>query len=434
MKDNINRGTRADGYTIISYTGAGSMGGSPLIDMEGKIVHQWPIGGQPVKMLPDGSLIGHKRNRLGKNPLQADAASQPAELAKPGEPPRSGPWQDAIELVQVSWDGKEEWSFNAWDDDRSGVMMSRQHHDFQREGNPVGFYAPGCEFVKKGKTLILAHKNTLVPAISKKELEDDAIYEVDWSGKLTGFEWHPVDHFNEYGFDDAAKKAIYEGARYEEDKGFCDWLHINSLSWLGKNQWYQKLKDERFNPENMIISSRTSDFIAIISRATGKIVWKVGPDFSAGKPEHGLGQFRGQHHAHMIPQGLPGEGNILVFDNGGRTGLGRPSKEITDFSRVIEFNPVTMALVWQYGAEKGPEKYFSHNISAAQRLPNGNTLITDGANGHLLEVTTGKEIVWEFRGKAIGDRPIPIYRSYRVPPEWVPGNPSGYAFWSDKYK
>ena len=34
-------------------------------------------------------------------------------------------------------------------------------------------------------------------------------------------------------------------------------------------------------------------------------------------------------------------------------------------------------------------------MSSAQRLPNGNTLIDEGADGRLFAVTSAKEIVWE---------------------------------------
>jgi len=51
--------------------------------------------------------------------------------------------------------------------------------------------------------------------------------------------------------------------------------------------------------------------------------------------------------------------------------------------------------IWSYTAEN-PFDFFSDHISGAQRLPNGNTLICDGANGIFFEVTLGKEIVWEY--------------------------------------
>ncbi len=69
-----------------------------------------------------------------------------------------------------------------------------------------------------------------------------------------------------------------------------------------------------------------------------------------------MGQIIGQHHAHMIPRGLPGEGNILLFDNGGFAGYGAPNpgaptgfnNALRDYSRVLEFDPVSLEVVWKY--------------------------------------------------------------------------------------
>jgi len=105
------------------------------------------------------------------------------------------------------------------------------------------------------------------------------------------------------------------------------------------------------------MGSRNANFIAIISRETGEIVWRVGPDYSPGNPEDKLGQIIGQHHAHMIPKGLPGEGNILVLDNGGIGGYG--DSKIRAYSRVLEFNPVTMEIVWEYSDRTGLDIAFS---------------------------------------------------------------------------
>src|SRR5690606_9586758 len=94
-----------------------------------------------------------------------------------------------------------------------------------------------------------------------------------------------------------------------------DWFHINSATYLGPNKWYDA-GDQRFHPENIIISSRQTSIVAIIAR-DGSIVWRIGPDYSNSLKEQAIGQLVGQHHAHFIPKGLPGAGNILVFDNGG---------------------------------------------------------------------------------------------------------------------
>lgn len=87
----------------------------------------------------------------------------------------------------------------------------------------------------------------------------------------------------------------------------------------------------------------------------------------------------------MIPAGLPGAGNIMIYDNGGYSGYGRrnPATETgwsnsrRDSSRVIEFNPVTLEKVWEHSAAtmglREGYKFYSDYVSSAQRLPNGNT-------------------------------------------------------------
>ena len=80
-------------------------------------------------------------------------------------------------------------------------------------------------------------------------------------------------------------------------------------------------------------------------------------------------------------------------------------------------------------------KFYSAVISSVQRLPNGNTLINEGTSGRIFEVTSEKEIVWQYCYEGEGEliRDDWVYRSYRVPPEWVPGNPSNYINWEFLY-
>jgi hypothetical protein len=111
------------------------------------------------------------------------------------------------------------------------------------------------------------------------------------------------------------------------------------------------------------------------------------------------GSWLGQHDPDILPNG-----NILLFDNYGH--FERPEGR----SRVIEFDPQTMAIVWQYaGTADDP---FESLIRASQeRLANGNTLITESSGGRILEVTPAGEIVWQFvnpiRGGEDNDR-LPI--------------------------
>ncbi len=398
-----------NGFTIFS---AKVTGEATLIDMNGNVVKQWKdVSGFPSRILPGGYVMGY----IGTRPLH----------------------QDSTALVQADWNDNIVWRFDRAeeikDPDKPPYWSARQHHDYQREGNPTGYYVPGMEpKTKSGNTIVLAHKNVTNPRVSNRLLEDDYIYEVTWDGKIV-WEWLASDHFDELDFSEAAKNALYRNPNWNSMRGAADWAHINSMSLLGPNKFYDQ-GDRRFHPDNIIVDGRQINLIWIIDKKTGKIVWKVGPDFTASPELRKLGQIVGQHHAHMIPKGLPGAGNILVFDNGGAGGYGDPNpgaptgvgNAIRTNSRVVEFNPVTLEVVWQYlpsTAGFGDPSFFSHYISSAQRLPNGNTLIDEGADGRIFEVTAGHEIVWEYVSPFFAnpkETQNGVYRAYRVPYDWVP--------------
>ncbi len=263
--------------------------GAVLIDMNGNVVKQWTeiaaVPG-PFRILPGGYVMG-------------------------GDVPRL-PYQEAIALLQLDWDGNEVWRYDQLEQvktqeteneagEKEGgetVWSSRQHHDWQREGNPVGYYAPGMEpQIASGRTLVLAHKNVTIPEISPRQLEDDYIYELNWEGEVI-WEWLASDHVDELGFSEDARNAIHRSVNWNEARQSADWLHINSLSYLGENQWYDN-GDERFHPENVMFSAREANIIGIINRE-GNVVWRIGPDYTETKELTELGQIIGQHNPHLI--------------------------------------------------------------------------------------------------------------------------------------
>lgn len=404
-----------NGYTIFQARELGAL----LVDMNGREVQLWKgLHGFPNKIFPGGYVLGHTGERNGTFGLQ-----------------------DQIDLVQVDWEGNIVWKFDQYeyieDPGETPQWMARQHHDYQRQGNPVGYYVPGMDpLVDRGNTLILCHKNLKNPKISDKLLIDDAIIETNWDGEVI-WEWVCSDHFDEYELNEAAKNALCRNPNFRPvGPGMGDWMHINSMSTLGPNKWFDA-GDKRFHPDNIIWDGRETNIIAIIDKQTGQVVWKVGPDYDTSNELKRLGWIIGQHHAHMIPRGLPGEGNILVFDNGGWAGYGCPNPgaptgnkaALRDYSRVLEFDPVTLKIVWQYTpAEAGcvmpvdANRFYSPFISGAQRLPNGNTLITEGSGGRIIEVTEKHEIVWEYISPYWGKelKVNMVYRAYRVPYQWIP--------------
>ncbi len=404
-----------NGYTVFQAKETGAC----LIDMNGAAVQLWKgLHGLPNTLLPGGFVMGAT-----------------------GERPAQYGYQDLRDLVQVDWDGEIVWRFDRYeyieDPGEEPRWMARQHHDFQREGCPVGYYVPGMEpRTDGGNTLVLCHKNTRNPEITEKTLLDDTFVEVDWDGDIC-WEWVASEHFESLGFSEEARNTLHRIPNMREaGGGMADWLHINAMSYLGPNRWYDQ-GDERFHPENIIWSSRQANIVAVTRKETGELVWKIGPDYDRTPEEKKLGWLMGIHHAHLIPRGLPGEGHLLVFDNGGWAGYGAPNpgaprgfnNALRDYSRVLELDPRTLDIVWQFTpAELGLvypldySRFYSPFISSAQRLPNGNTLVTEGSDGRVLEVTASHEIVWEYISPYWGKRTNMnmVYRAFRVPYVWVP--------------
>lgn len=294
-----------------------------------------------------------------------------------------------VRLVQFDRDGNR---FFEWGDfELSRGLFAALHHDVVRLAN--------------GNTLVLCAALVDEPSISPNTLIDDCLMELDWQGNIV-WEWYTYEHFDDFGFDDEAKQLISNAGG--------DWAHANSLSIIPPNSH----TDPAFTPGNIMISYRQINTIAIIDRQTGDIVWRAGPE-----PALTIGQ----HDAYMIDQGLPGAGNIMAFDNGLQAGFPPISRP---FSQVVEIDPTTKQIVWRYNATFSgfPQwDFFSPIISGAQRLVNGNTMITEGTKGRLFEIAPNGEIVWEFwnpyyesltgpTGFEIKD--YSVFRAYRMPLWW----------------
>ena len=138
--------------------------------------------------------------------------------------------------------------------------------------------------------------------------------------------------------------------------------------------WAQGNSVEELPDGDILASYRPTSTVIRISRKTGKIVWKLGPPTVAG-----------QHAPTLLENG-----NVLIFDNG-------PHRldDSVPYSRAIEVDPATNAIVWKY-QDKPAWNFFSPRMGCAQRLPNGNTLITESSFGRFFEVTKEGEIVWEY--------------------------------------
>jgi hypothetical protein len=418
-----------NGYTVLSLLRDQVV---VVIDMNGHVVKQWSgfnnSAGGPARILPNGEIIA-------------------AAGARPGH-------QESLQLLQKDFAGNERWALKGEEQielaDGAKAQSLRQHHDWQRADFPAGYYSPAATPSSTGSaTLVLTHASRKLAAVSDLPLEDDRLIEYGADGKVR-WSWQISDHIDELGLSPAARAAIKKGAgggagpapaaaagaangaappaaaRAPGAPRDYDWTHINSATYLGPNRWFDA-GDKRFAPDNVIISSRQASFLAIVAR-DGHVVWRMGPDFRESPQLTRIGQIIGQHNAHLIPKGLPGEGNLLVFDNGGSSGYGFDTPIARNGygglaranSRVLEIDPVKLELVWSYAPG---DAFFATNISGAQRLPNGNTLITEGPTGRVFEVTPQKKIVWEYINPSPTGARNAVYRAYRLPYEWIPQLP-----------
>ena len=377
-----------------------------LIDMNGTEINRWPYSGFPVEMI-DPDLADGVRGRI---------------LAQK-EP---GIFQNET-LIELDWNGTIVWE---WGEKAPGGK-ARQVHDLARLAN--------------GNTLVLAGADRIVPRLSDRPVGDGAIYELDPDGDIV-WQWFCCDHLDELGFTDEMLPFVF-GDRSRPRRRV---IALNDMAPLGPNKWYAA-GDDRFHPDNILIDDRDSNVIAIIARASGHVVWRIGPshpssyDFSRRESPRALPRpvdhTSGQHDVHMIPEGLPGAGNILIFDNQGPAGHPQVNLEFQGGSRILEIDPVSMEVVWQYDGASSGEQYwtfYSSFISSARRLPNGNTLICEGMHGRIFQVMPDGEIVWEYVNphfaEAAGDaadddgpnkwvfkgRRNWIYRAQPVPYSWAP--------------
>jgi len=151
---------------------------------------------------------------------------------------------------------------------------------------------------------------------------------------------------------------------------------------------------------HVVVSFRNISTVVMIERATGKLVWTLG-----GPP---LAQ---QHDPRPLANG-----NLLIFDNGTH----RRDHPAT-FSRVLEVDPRTRGIVWEY-TDPSAFEFFSPYISGAQRLANGNTLICEGCHGRIFEVTREGEVVWEYVSPHFSHEPGAaglnnwVFRAFRYTP------------------
>ncbi len=409
-----------EGYTMFGPISGDSV---YLIDMHGQVVHTWPtpdnwggVSATHARLLEDGTL-------------------------ERGSGPR---------FQIVSWDNEVLWEHR---EERDGITA---HHEFRHIWNPK----LGARTLMYVASMERTHEQVLAlgadPTVRDNYAsEPDGLVEVDMDGNVI-WQWNVSDHVvNDINLELANYGVISEHpGKLDLNFGhgvngsvFGDWMHTNAFD-------YNEELDQ------VVINNSTfSEFYVIDHGATfvpgdaeqsidlaagdaGDFIYRWGNAcvYDSGDCpsmlDEGLSSTNGHqqiffsHDVQWIDErdssaaseALPGAGNFLIFDNGAR----RPGPT---YSTVIEISPydgpreeghyvpqtvagfelgrpgigsmgapaenVSNQVVWSFSPTM-PNALFSSYIGGAQRLPNGNTLVCSGAQGHLFEVTPDDDVVWEY--------------------------------------
>ena len=235
-------------------------------------------------------------------------------------------------LLELDWDSNLVWEY------RDPML----HHDFERLPN--------------GNTLVLLWEQLSEDLAGQvqggypnedegQKMSGDLVQEITPNG-LVVYEWKSWEHL-----------------KVEEDiicplEARREWTHGNALNVTSDG--------------DLLVSYRLISTVGIVDKASGEFRWKWGP-----------GEVYHQHHPTYLDNG-----HVLIFDNGGH-------RRGPSHSRIVEVDPATNEIVWEYLGTPNIS-FYSYHISSAERQPNGNTVICEGAPGRIFEVTPDQNIVWEY--------------------------------------
>jgi hypothetical protein len=366
-------GVPFDGLTLFNQTIGNGLNHTTLINNEGNVVQQWtglsPIASTPY-LLQGGELL------------------RPCRVQPP--PPMTGAAYGG-RVQRFSFDGTLLWDFTFSDEN------NQPHHDI-------------CAMPNGNVLLIAWERKTQQEGESagrqnlNSEIWPAQIIEVQPTGPTSGeiiWEWHLWDHLIQdinptlpnYGvISEHPEKLDINKGNIHPMNG--DWIHLNALD---------------YNPDldQIVMSSNTLDEIFIINHATtteeaagpaGDFLYRWGNPANYERPgDHVLWNV---HGVNWIDEGLPGESNLLLFNNGN-------DDEMSD---LIEFTPPlsadgTYEIVdgQPFGPIPGDYAFFyespdfhGDHLCGVYRLPNGNTVATNGPAGEIREIDASGMIVWQY--------------------------------------
>lgn len=228
----------------------------------------------------------------------------------------------------------------------------------------------------------LPNGNTLITAAHSEDLspwpyKDPQVFEINPQAKMV---------WSFYFKDIYATDPKYKDIRRQ---GWGPWTHTNDAV--------------RLPSGNTLISARNFNLVLEVSK-DGRVVKTYGEDClncvseeirrKAGSQG---GKIRSPHSPVLLSNG-----RLLVNEPG--------------IGRVIEYDPTSKKIVWQFGAKIRGARLSEIDehlfVRASQRLPNGNTLVVD-SQGQLIEVTAENEIVWKIRSSFYEPQSRMFFRAVR---------------------
>lgn len=421
-----------DGYLFWHRTdeiGADFENYSVLVDNDGNVVHRWETnisgGGVSAYVLPGGRIL-----RMGGR--VADAAPSGALAGVP-----------QASVVQIA-DSRGD---VLWEIESNDAGIDRFHHDVKPMPN--------------GNILILTY--TIVSADEAAAMGwdldgaatalSDGIVEVrpnleDGSAEVV-WAWHFHDHIIQDRDPGAPNYGVIADHPERIDAHFPE-------SYAPMDQIRQHLNGIDYNAEldQIVVSSFIYNEIWIIDHSTtmaeaagstggrsglgGDLLFRYGNSaaYDMGTIDDRL--FIRQHDSNWVGAGLPGAGNLLIFNNNTRIGPGfgalgtgamgttalEAQRQLQGVSNVHELRlqpgedgrypresgePFAAEQVWLW---EDPE-FFAPFQGGARRLPNGNTLLTSTVNEYAREINATGETVAEYFGSA------PSYKTFKYSREQV---------------
>ena len=370
-----------DGYVLFAPNSGTT---TYLIDKCGYFVHSWPSTYRPglaAYLLDDGSLL-----RTGRTQNQTFVAGGIGGV-----------------IERIDWEGNLVWSYSI------SSSSECQHHDIHPMSN--------------GNVLVISYEYKTIAQAIEAGRDSTALGNSFWSEKIIEiepqgmnggtivWEWHMWDHLVQEFDSTAANYGVVSEHPELLDINYgggtdADWLHLNGIDY---NAELDQIVMSTHNLHEIWIidhSTSTAEAASHVGGNSGK-----GGDFLYrwGNPQvYGRGtaadqKFFGQHNPTWIRPGQVDEGKLMVFNNG----LQRPGGNYSTVDVIEPLMDASGAYVMDTSGMFLPQAtswmysptpiFYAMNISGAQRLPSGNTLICSGPQGIFMEVDYEGNLVWNYR-------------------------------------